>query len=193
MPQIATVDRGSADRAAPRLRTFDRTAQDYGTYISGYQWDLYGCGTYRTRATIESATRQLYTYFDRLRQSIKAPVAWIAVPERRTSGLGFPAIALHWHFVMAAPPRYRHDLQRHARLLWKEYCGDSKIEPYVPQLPGTFYLSKLAAGVDFDFHLGGMERMRYTGPADLFAHAQTDPYVPDHVRHLTSCRTLVLR
>ena len=85
MPKIATATSGSAAQPTPRLCTFDRTAQHYGTYIRGYQWDLYGCGTYRTRATIESATRQLYAYFDRLRKSINAPVAWIAVPERRYS------------------------------------------------------------------------------------------------------------
>jgi hypothetical protein len=176
-----------------RLRTFDRLAQDYGIFVGGYSWDIYGCGTFRGRKSIDSGTRLTYTFFDRLTKSLKAPVAWFAVPERRTSGLGFPGIALHWHFVAAAPRQHRRDILRNASSLWRRYNGDACIRRYDSNNDGAFYLTKLASGSDFDYHVGNLDRMSYTGPTDLFAHYQSDPYVPEHARHMTTGQTLVVR
>jgi hypothetical protein len=190
---IATSLRRNPLECNRDLRTFDHAVHDYGTYFGGFRWDLYGCGTYRTRKTHDSATRLFRTYLDRLRKSIKSPIAWLAVPERTTSGLGQPAGAWHWHFVMAAPNQHRRSLERNAKILWNEHHGNAKIERYDPQLNGSFYISKLAGGLDFDFYFNNLDRLMYSGPTDLFAHYQTDLYVPQHVKHLTTGRTLVVR
>jgi hypothetical protein len=192
MSKIATtLDRHLVTHSR-RLRTFNRTVNDYGTFIGGYPWDLYGCGTYRYRTTKASATRLLHTYFDRLRNSLKTTIAWLAVPESRHSGCGFPESAPHWHFVMAAPPQRRQELLVKARSIWEGHHGNSKIDDYDGR-PGTFYLAKTAYGADFDYCCEHLDRLTYAGPTDLYAYAQTDPYVPDHVRHLTTGQTLVVR
>jgi hypothetical protein len=193
MSEIATtLDRHPINHSRG-FRTFDRTVNDYGTFISGYPWDLYGCGTYRYRTTKDSATRLLHTYFDRLRKSLKTTIAWLAVPENRTSGCGLPESTPHWHFVMAAPPQHRKELLVKARSIWEGHHGNSKIVRYKDRLPGTFYLAKTAYGADFDYCFDHLDRLTYIGPTDLFAYAQTDPYVPEHVKHLSSGRTLVMR
>jgi hypothetical protein len=101
------------------FKTFNLTAQEYGIFFSGYPWQIFGCGTYRAYTTVERANRLLPTYFDRLRRSIKAPVAYLAVAERRTSELGLPAIPLHWHFAMSVPPQHTTTALHNARCLWK--------------------------------------------------------------------------
>lgn len=193
MPPIATpVPCGSI---VPRrnLRTFDHSVHAYGTYLRGFAWDLYGCGTYRSRKTQESAKHLFNAYIRRLRRSLKAPVAWFAVHERRTSGCGHPAIALHWHFLAAVPAQHREPLLRAAKLLWETRYGDAMISPYDPEDHGAFYITKLAGGGDFDYICGNLKRLQYGGPADMFSHFQTDPYVPDHVRHRVTGQTLAIR
>jgi hypothetical protein len=175
------------------LKTFDITVQQYGTFFSGFPWQIYGCGTYRSYATTDRATRLLTVYFDRLRRSIKAPIAYLAVPERRTSGLGLPPIALHWHFVASVPPQHTTTFLHNARSLWKEHYGNPKIEPYDAGRSGAHYLAKTAGASNFDYVVYNLKRLSYSGPADLYQHFQKDPYVPDHVRHLTYGKTLSLR
>jgi hypothetical protein len=42
-------------------------------------------------------------YMHRLSRSIRAQIAYVAVPESRPSGLGHHQIRLHWHFLIACP------------------------------------------------------------------------------------------
>jgi hypothetical protein len=176
-----------------RLKNFDSAVQHYGTFFSGYPWQMFGCGTYRSYATLEQAKPRLVVYFDRLRKSIKAPIAYLAVAERRISGLGHPAIPLHWHFVASAPPQYTTTVLHNARSFWGKHYGNAKIDPYDARCSGAHYLAKLAGDSRFEFFFENLDRLPYRGPVDLFEHARTDPYVPDHVRHLTTAKTLSLR
>jgi len=32
------------------LKTYNALQQHYGKWLLGYDWDIYGCGTYRLRA-----------------------------------------------------------------------------------------------------------------------------------------------
>jgi hypothetical protein len=174
------------------LKTFDVIVQQYGIFFSGYPWQIFGCGTYRTPATGEQAKRLLATYFERLRRSIKSPVAYLAVPEWRTSGLGLPAIALHWHFVMSVPPQHTTTALHNSRGLWNEHYGHPKIDSYDPERSGAHYLAKLAGGSNFEYVTGNLERLPYLGPTDIYEYVQTDPYVPEHAKHLTHGQTLVV-
>jgi hypothetical protein len=175
------------------LKNFDSAVQVYGTFFSGYPWQIFGCGTYRSNTTIERAKRGLIVYFDRLRRSIKAPMAYLAVPECQTSGLGHPAIPLHWHFVASVPPQHTMTVLQNARSLWYKHYGNAKIDLYDPGRSGAHYLAKQAGQSNFDYVVDNLDMLTYRGPADLFEHAQTDPYVPDHIRHKTFGKTLVLR
>jgi hypothetical protein len=182
------------DGASKRnLKTFDFTVQQYGTFFSGFPWQVFGCGTYRSYTTIERAKQLLAVHFDRLRRSIRAPIAYLAVPEQRTSGLGHPAIPLHWHFVASVPQQHTTTFLHNARGLWKEHYGNAKVDRYDADRSGAHYLAKSAGGSNFDYVAVNLKRLCYSGPADLFEHFQKDPYVPDHVRHMTSGQTLSLR
>jgi hypothetical protein len=175
------------------LKTFDMTVQAYGVFFKGYPWQIFGCGTYRAKLSDERASKLLTAHFDRLRKSIKAPVAYLAIPERRRAGLGYSPIDLHWHFVMSVPPQHTMTTLHNARCFWEKHYGNAKIELYDDAGSGAHYLAKLAGQSDFDYAESNLKRLSYNGPADLFEHFQRDPYVPDHVRHRTSGKTLLLR
>lgn len=175
------------------LRTFDLVVQAYGTYFGGFAWDLYGCGTYRSPKSRHVTPKLFFAFARRLSKKLKTRVAWLAVAERRTSGCGHPAIPLHWHLLMAVPPQHRDSLVTIASLIWQRHYGDALMTPYDPSRAGCFYLAKLARGTEFEFFDDNLDRIRYTGPMDMFADSQTNPNVPGHVRHLTTGQTLSLR
>jgi len=168
------------------------TQQQYGTWIAGYQWQFYGCGTFKYRATRASAERQTLAYFRRLSKLVRAPLSFIAVAEGRTSGLGHPGMPTHYHFVMAGPMQHKESLGASAKAFWRARIGDIKLASYDREQPGAHYMAKLAGSVGLEF-FAELARMNYQAPTDIYAHAQSDPYVPDHVRHLTVANTLVIR
>lgn len=191
--KLATSFGGNTHANNQHLQLFDRTTYDYGTYINGFQWDIYGCGTYKSFTTREAASRLIHTYYDRLSRSMKAPLAQFSVLESRTSGCGLSPTPVHWHFVVAAPPQHRHALLLNSRSLWEVHHGNAKIDLYDGELPGAFYIAKTARRDNFDYDLAHLDRMAYTGPTDIYAHSQIDPYVPNHAKHLTFGQTLILR
>jgi hypothetical protein len=193
MPFIPPATPPPDGASKSNLKTFDITAQQYGTFFSGFPWQVFGCGTYRSYTTIERAKQLLAVYFDRLGRSINAPVAYLAVPERRTSGLGHPAIPLHWHFVASVPQQHTTTFLHNAHSLWTEHYGNAKIDRYDADRSGAHYLAKSAGAANFDYVAVNLKRLCYSGPADLFEHFQKDPYVPDHVKHMTSGQTFSLR
>lgn len=188
----AVSSQGPKGESRRSLKTFNITAQEYGIFFSGFPWQFFGCGTYRAYTTV-ARTDRLLPASDRLRRSIKAPVAYVAVAERRTSGLRHPAIPLHWHFVMSVPPQHTINALHNARCLWKGHYGDTKIDPYDPKRSGAHYLAKLAGGSNFEYFSKNLERLPYSGPADIYAYLQIDPYVPNHAKHMMRGETLVLR
>jgi hypothetical protein len=194
VPEILTsVRRYPVGSAKGNLKPFNVTVQYYGEFFRGFPWQIIGCGTYRNYATVAYANKLLAAYFDRLKNSIKAPVAYLAVAERRTSGLGFPAIPLHWHFVMSVPPQHTAETMRNAQILWKKHYGEVKIEPYDRERYGAYYLAKSAGEPNFEYRVHNLDKLSYMGPSDLFKNSQTDPYVPGHARHMTHGETLSIR
>ena len=147
------VQHNASSCAGNSPKTFDMITQQYGTFFSGFQWQLFGCGTYRNRSSVAAADGLLDTFFDRLRKTVNAPIAYIAVPERRTSGCGYPAIPLHWHFVAAVPPRYTLALLREATCLWQRPYGNSHIRQYDSRRSGAHYLAKLAGSAGYSYRL----------------------------------------
>jgi hypothetical protein len=175
------------------LFNFNSTSQDYGEYFAGFPWTLYGCGTYRKKPSIDVAGSLLKRYFRELGKSIGAPVAYLAVPERRTSGCGYHPIPLHWHFLAAGPCHLTAALLRNAKQLWTDGLGNAAVSPYDRSRPGAHYIAKLAGGHDFNFHLDNLDRLPYQGPRDLFQAAIDNSYVPAHAKGLIRSDTLALR
>lgn len=177
------------------LRTFDHISQQYGTWLGGYPWQYFCTGTYRRNMSLFSTEVSLRGFMEKLGRALgKVPVAYYGALERRTSGLGMPAIPAHWHFVFAVPEWHRKKGFGIAAELWRSRNGFFKIRRYDPQRNGAYYISKLAAyDGNLETAFDNLDRLAYNGPQDLFDAAKANPYVPDHVKHLTSGEALVLR
>lgn len=176
----------------PMLKTFDVCAQQYGTFFAGFGWGLYCTGTYRTKLSRSGADPLFRSFVSRLQDALKAPVAYIAAQEFRTSGLGFPAIPLHWHFMLATPPHLQAALKRSAKRLWEEHHGNFHAGAYDARRSGAWYIAKLASHTNFHYLVENLDRLTYNGPTDLYGQMQEDPYVPTHVRHRPCGQTLML-
>jgi len=188
----------AADRAGSfrsELRTFNLSAQQWGTWLAGYPWQYFCTGTYRHRISLVQTETSLRTFFDCLRRGIgNVPIPYAAVRERRSSGLGLPAIPAHWHFMFTVPEWWSKRSVELAKELWERRNGRFNIRRYDPSECGAFYTSKLAAGgTEFEIQFANLDRLRYAGPQDMYEALKNDPYVPEHVKHLTCGETLVLR
>ena len=79
-----------------------------------------------------------------------------------------------------------------AKELWKKHHGNVDLRPYDREL-GAYYIAKTANRDDFDYCDFNLERVKPKRSIDLFEAQRIDPYVPDHVRHMTFGQTLALR
>jgi hypothetical protein len=144
---------------------FDPISQIYGQYLSGFDWDVYGCLTYRKTVRHSHSAAMVKRLFERLGRSIESKVAYFAARENRTCGCGQPPIPIHWHLLASGPKREKAVLLSNARELWRKN-GASSLHEYDPLQEAAFYVSKLAGHQSFDFLMGNMERLPYNGPPD---------------------------
>lgn len=173
-----------------KLMTYDATQQHYGAWLSGYDWDVYGCGTYRASVSEERAQMLLKRFMEKLGRKVHADVSYIAALERRYSGLG--GCPLHWHFVAAGGAR-NIEMARIGQELWWKHFGNAKVVPYDPGQAGVFYICKTAADPRGLLEMRNLDRLTYRGPSDMVEAAQANPYVPQHLKDKTSGKYLVVR
>lgn len=139
-----------------RLINYNAMAQHTGTWLRGYDWDIYGCGTYREPKNETHAQALLKRFMERLQRKLHAPVSYFAALERRWSGCGDCApmerrwsgwgespIAVHWHILAASVSNEA--MAPMADSLWSELFGNAKIEPYDANRDGAFYVCNLAS------------------------------------------------
>ena len=176
------------------LQSYDHQVQHYGTFFRDHAWQVYGTGTYSRKTTVDGANRLFRQFTTRLRQSLSStPISYIGVIERRTSGLGMPAVPAHWHFVLAAAPQHRDALLQNARTIWQERFGIADVREYDKEKFCTYYMAKLAGGANFDFVIEGLDRFDRAGSDDYYERFQSDTYVPEHVKRMTYGETLRIR
>lgn len=174
-----------------RLMTYNAAQQHWGTYLQGFDWSIYGCGTYREPVSAVRAEALMKRYMERLSRKMKTPISYFAGLEQRLSGCGMSPIPVHWHFLATCDPDY--GLSEVAQALWTEKFGDAKIEAYDPVRNGAFYVSKLAGHANGDFTFGNMDMLTYRGPSDLIAAAHANPYVPNHLKEKVHGQYLAVR
>jgi hypothetical protein len=174
-----------------RLVKYDAMAQHTGTWLSGYEWSIYGCGTYRQPESVVRAQILMKRFIERLERRLHAPVSFFAAMERNYSGCGSSPIPVHWHFLAAsAAPDAMASI---AHVTWQQYFGNAQITPYDRNGKATYYVSKLASHQNGLFIFGKLDRMEYGGPSDLLAAAEANPYVPDHLKGRVFGQYLVVR
>lgn len=174
-----------------RLMTYDAAQQHWGTYLAGFEWNIYGCGTYREPVSAPRAAALMKRYMERLSRKLKTPLSFFAALERRYSGCGMSPIPVHWHFLAASDLSSR--MREIATDLWTEKFGDAKVDTYDPAENGAFYVSKLAGHPNGEFLFGNMDLRRYHGPADIIAAAHSNPYVPNNLKDKVHGKYLVVR
>jgi hypothetical protein len=174
-----------------QLTTYTPMTQHTGTWLMGYDWSIYGCGTYAEPVNEFRAEVLMRRFMERLDRKLHAPVSYYAALERRYSGCGLSPIPLHWHFLAACPRS--EGMAKLASELWEEKFGNAEIVRYDRTKNGTFYTCKLANHANGMPLTGKMEHLRYDGPEDLLAATQSNPYVPDHLKDRVFGTYLVVR
>jgi len=175
-----------------RMVEYHPLAQHYGAWLEGYDWKIYGCGTFRRPECDARAQALGKRFFERLERRLHTPVTYAAVMERRYSGCGLPSIAPHWHFLAASETPVE-QMWLGADLIWKRHFGDALILPYDPEGDGAFYVAKLAWHENGVLAVRNLDRLEYHGPADLLEAARANPYVPDQLKDKVFGEYLVSR
>src|ERR1700689_2878568 len=86
-----------------QLIKYDAAAQHTGTWLSGYDSNVFGFGTYREPVSEVRAQALVKRFFARLARKLHTPVSYFAALERRFSGCGHSPVPVHWHVLVAAP------------------------------------------------------------------------------------------
>ena len=175
------------------LKTYEPFIQHYGTFFSAFPWQAYCTGTYRKRLSRLAAEETFRVFIRLLERKLKCRLAYVAVPERTTSGLGKPAGPWHWHFVLCGPAHKAVRLLEQASLLWTKFYGNAHVLAFDPTRNGSRYLAKTAAQIGFDYYAENLTLFGKAMRLDLFEDQQLAPYVPDHVRHKVNGQSLAMR
>lgn len=174
-----------------RLVKYDPMQQHMGTWLLGYDWNIYGCGTYWEPVSQVPAHARLKRFMERLDRKVHPPVSYFAAMERRYSGCGDSPIPIHWHFLAAS--RNSESMTAVAQKLWEDSFGNAKVEQYDRSLDGAFYTCKLANHPNGVITFNNLEKMKYDGPSDLIAVSRENPYVPAHLKDKVFGAYLALR
>ncbi|MDR3727906.1 MAG: hypothetical protein P4K86_12775 [Terracidiphilus sp.] len=172
--------------ASGRLVNYDAGAQHYGEWLRGYDWQIYGCGTFRTPVNEVQARAYLKRFFERLEKRIRSTVGYFASMERRYSGCGMSPIPIHWHFLAASETRDPGFVATAAQALWKDKFGDAKIGPYDESRDATFYVAKCVMLPHCSTEMRFPPFLAYHGSSDLLQAATRNPFVPEHLKDRAS-------
>jgi hypothetical protein len=162
------------------LKTYSPIAQHWGEYLRGFDWNIYGCGTYRHPVSETYAEALLKRFMEKLGRKQRCRISYFAALERRYSGCGMSPIPVHWHFLAAG--KNSEGLNSVAQHLWSQQFGDARIELYDPDREGAFYVCKLVGHYNSTFLDGNLDLLPNRGPVDLIAAARINSYVPDHLK-----------
>jgi hypothetical protein len=176
------------------LVTYRPQQQHAGTFISGFDWRLYGTGTFRQMPKDDHEAEILLNRFVRqLGDSLhfrKKELAYYAALEDRTPGLGGKPIRRHWHFLLACPDNPY--LLSTSKQLWESSNGWLKIQPYDRGQSAGYYISKLISDGAVPY-MRNLETLHYSGPSDLIEACLNNTYVADRLKSKTVGEYLVHR
>jgi len=114
--------------------------------------------TFATRISVEKARTRFMEWIDGLEWFQCRPLGWLRAEEsKRWSGLGTPAVPLHFHGLLIAAP---HLNIPQAEFLARELAGDTQVQPYRSGGGAIPYSLKHAFGDCGDYDFGGMKAFR---------------------------------
>ena len=114
--------------------------------------------TFAKRVSVEKARSRFMEWIDALEWFQRRPLGWLRAEEsERWSGLGTPAVSLHFHGLLIAAP---HLNIPQAEALARELTGDTLVEPYRSGGGAIRYSLKNAFHKCGDYDIGGMKAFR---------------------------------
>jgi hypothetical protein len=177
-----------------QLVTYRPQQQHAGMFISGFDWRLYGTGSFRRMPVddheAEIPLNRFVTSLGDAMHFRKKEIAYYAALEDRTPGLGGKPVRQHWHFLLACPDHPL--LETVAEQLWVASNGWPKIERYDRERSAGYYINKLIAEGAMSYERN-LETLVYAGPSDLIEVCLNNTYVADHLKEKTFGEYLVRR
>jgi hypothetical protein len=174
------------------LITYCPQQQHAGMFISGFDWTLYGTGTFRKLPTVHDATIALDRFARQLSDSLqfrKKELAYYAALEDQTPGLGAQPVRRHWHFLLACPDNPY--LLSCGQQLWQAH-GWLRAQRYDRERFAGYYINKLIIDGAMSYERN-LDTLQYTGPDDLIEACKNNPYVADRLKGKTVGQYLVMR
>jgi len=114
--------------------------------------------TFAKRVSVEKARNRFMEWIDGLEWFQRRPLGWLRAEEtKHWSGLGTPAVPLHFHGLLIAAP---HLNIPQAEALARELAGDTLVEPYHSGGGAIRYSLKNAFYECGDYDIGGMKAFR---------------------------------
>jgi hypothetical protein len=183
-----------SSQSSAHLITYRPQQQHVGMFISGFDWRLYGTGTFRQMPRDDhEAELYLNRFVRQLGDSLhfhKYEMAYYAALEDETPGLGRSPVRNHWHFLLACPDNPY--LLSCSKQLWEASNGWLEIQPYDREQSASYYINKLISdgAVSYERNL---DTLQYTGPSDLIHACSTNRYVADRLKEQAFGEYLVYR
>ena len=131
-------------QSTAQLITYRPQQQHAGMLVSGFDWRLYGTGTFRKMPTNHEAEIYLNRFVRQLGDSLhfhKDELAYYAALEDKTPGLGGTPVRKHWHFLLACPDNPY--LLSCGKQLWEASNGWITIQPFDRGQAAGYYINKL--------------------------------------------------
>ena len=114
--------------------------------------------TFARRVSVEKARNRFMEWIDGLEWFQRRPLGWLRAEEtKRWSGLGTPAVPLHFHGLLISAP-HLNILQ--AEALARELAGDTQVLPYRSGGGAIRYSLKNAFHECGDYDIGGIKAFR---------------------------------
>lgn len=137
----------------------------YGNWLRTFNWDLFGTLTFdpgRQSHSELSRITLLDVYYHELERQYRRHVRCFWAEDKRWSGCGLPAIAPHFHVLLACD---RNPLiPDFPTVLWNNLAGHAEIRTYDCSRGAAFYCAKLIPSPDAHYGFKGFDSSRPDGP-----------------------------
>jgi len=127
---------------------------EYGSWLRNVNWDLFGTLTFDPKKSLHSTAsrhKMLVHYLSSLERYYRRKIRCFWAEEKRWSGCGLPAIAPHFHLLLACDRRPLDP--DYPRQLWENLAGKAEMRVYDFSLDGAIYCAKLIASPDASYDL----------------------------------------
>lgn len=159
----------------PMFNRDRNVVSQYGAWLHTVNWDLFGTLTFDPARSMHSAPSRhklLLHYLKSMEQHYRRKIRCFWAEEKRWSGCGLPAIAPHFHLLLACDrlpltPDY-------PKQLWENLAGRAEMRLYDPCLDGAIYCAKLIASPDASYDFVNFPSVATSGLSNANFHSRAN-------------------